>query len=206
MKGQTFSQDFVPRITNHWVSPAMTISLKTLELCLSMYWSTFTAQVPKPLTRRVYRNNLPNCSFMKIKLLLFQMRIICKRNHTEDAAVSHKFCEIQIALSPCFFSPGESTELLVALIRRKTQVTPSHYQTLLASKHKIITNLSSATCSEFGFFKFPLIWKERCMGNSVLYLEWGSVFTSTLNKVIEVSSRVKEWKANRKCLRSSGKL
>lgn len=43
------------------------------------------------------------------------------------------------------------------------------------------------------------------MGNSVLCLEWGSVFTGTLKYIIGAALRVRQWNANRKCLRSSGK-
>lgn len=43
------------------------------------------------------------------------------------------------------------------------------------------------------------------MGNSVLCLEWGPVFTGTLNSIIEASSRVRDWNADRKHLKSSGK-
>lgn len=54
---------------NHRISRHITTSLKPLELmCLNTYWSTFTAQVLKPLwcQKTVYRKNLPSCSYRKL--------------------------------------------------------------------------------------------------------------------------------------------
>jgi len=40
----------------------------------------------------------------------------------------------------------------MAFISSKSRLSHSHYQAVLASKQKIITNLSSTNCSKFGVF------------------------------------------------------
>lgn len=108
-----------------------------------------------------------------------QTRIICEKDHTEDAAVSHRFSELQI--SSCFFLPCGSSELLMALIRSKSQLSPSHCRAALASKQKIITNLPSSASSKFGGFVPLDLEGERgvCGEWRALSGAGGSVFTGT---------------------------
>lgn len=114
----------------------------------------------------------------------------------------------QIQVSPCFFLPCGSNELLTALNRSKPQLSPSRYQAVLASKQKIITNLSSTACSKFGVF-IPLdleekrgIWEMACSAWRGICLHWHS---QPVNRNTLASVRVREQKVNRKCLRTSGK-